>query len=68
MIYNYFIRQGVATLSKMSCDGSDIDIKPKKIGKYKTDAQAKSACQDHYMKACKIANAARREEPRIIFS
>ena len=63
MIYMYWIAQGLASLHKMNVDGNDVDQKPKKIGKFKTDAEAKEACLEHHAKACKMARAAGRVEP-----
>ena len=67
MIYIYWISQGLASLHKMNSNGSDVDQKPKKIGKFKTDKEAKEACIEHHAKACKMARAAGREEPEIKF-
>ena len=44
-MYIYCTARGIATLSKS-------DDKPLvKIGKYKTEAEAKAACEKHYAKA-----------------
>jgi len=67
MIYMYWISLGLASLHKMDANGTDKEEKPKKIGKFKTDEQAKQACIDHHAKACKMARAAGREEPQIKF-
>lgn len=67
MIYMYWISLGLASLHKMDANGTDKEEKPKKIGKFKTDAEAKQACIDHHDKACKMAKAAGREEPQIKF-
>lgn len=47
MQYFYRVAQGQATLNK-----SD-DMKIKNIGKFKSDAEAKEACENHFKKACK---------------
>ena len=67
MIYLYRIRLGLATLTKMEDSGTDIDQKPKKVGQYKTESAAKIACINHHEKACKMAQAAGRDEPKILF-
>lgn len=67
MIYCYWISIGLASLHKMHTDGNDADTVPKKIGKFKTDAEAKQACLAHYKKACKMAAAAGRDKPEILF-
>ena len=67
MIYCYWVSLGLATLHKMCTDGNDTDTAPKKIGKFKTNAEAKQACLAHYEKACKMAVAAGRLEPKILF-
>lgn len=67
MVYLYRIRLGLATLIKMEDSGTDIDQKPKKIGQYKTELEARNACANHYEKACKMATAAGRDKPKILF-
>lgn len=67
MIYMYWISLGLASLHKMDANGSDTDQKPKKIGKFKTDKEAKEACILHHQKATKMARAAGREEPKLMF-
>lgn len=67
MIYMYWISLGLASLHKVDPNGSDVDQKPKKIGKFKTDKEAKEACILHYQRACKMAKAAGREEPQLRF-
>ena len=67
MVYLYHIRLGLATLTKMEDSGTDIDQKPKKIGQYKTELEARNACTNHYEKACKMATAAGRDKPKILF-
>lgn len=66
MIYCYWVSRGIASLHKIK-DGNDVDESPKKIGRFKTDTEAKSACLKHYEKACKMAIAAGREEPTILW-
>jgi len=67
MIYCYYIAQKLASLHKMQTNGNDCDDKPKKIGRFASDAEAKKACQEHYEKACKMARAAGREEPKLMW-
>ena len=67
MIYCYWVSLGLASLHKMQTDGNDADAAPKKIGKFKNDTEAKQACLAHYEKACKIARAAGRAEPKIMW-
>ena len=67
MIYCYWVSLGLATLHKMQTNGNDTDQKPKKIGKFKTDKEAKQACLEHYEKACKMAKAANRDEPKLMW-
>ena len=67
MIYLYWVSLGLASLHKMRKDGTDVDSKPVKIGKFKTEALAKDACLKHYEKACKMALAAGREKPEMKF-
>ena len=67
MIYCYWISLGLASLHKIHTDGNDTDSAPKKIGKFKTDTEAKQACLAHYEKACKMALAAGRTKPKILF-
>jgi len=67
MIYLYWISLGLASLHKMGTDGNDVDQKPKKIGKFKTDVDAKKACIEHFEKACKMAVVAGREVPTMKF-
>ncbi len=67
MIYCYWVSLGLATLHKMQITGDDIDQKPKKIGRFKTDKEAKEACIEHYEKACKMAKVAGRAEPAIMW-
>jgi len=51
----------------MYSDGNDCDEKPKKIGRFKTEQEARQLCLEHYQKACKMALAANRQEPKILF-
>ena len=67
MIYCYRISMGLASLHKMHDDGNDVDQTPKKIGRFKTDKAAKDACILHHERACKMARAAGRAEPKIMF-
>lgn len=67
MIYCYYIANNLASLHKIKDDGDDYDEKPIKIGRFNTDAQAKDACLKHYEKACKMAKAANRNEPKIMW-
>lgn len=66
MIYCYWVSRGLASLHKMQ-DGGDADQAPKKIGKFETDKEAKDACLKHYEKARKMARAAGRKEPEIMW-
>ena len=51
MTYFYYISLGQATLNK----GDDLPLK--NIGKFKSDKDAKDACEKHFEKACKaLAN------------
>lgn len=68
MIYFYRIRQGNATLNKMDSEGNDIDKKPKVIGKFKTEEEAKKACTEHFNKAITLAQRTGRELPTIMFN
>lgn len=67
-IYIYMIVRGNATMVKMLSDGQDVNSKPKSIGKFKTDEQAKNACIVHHNKACKMARAKQLPEPKILFN
>ena len=67
MIYCYYISRGLASLHKMYKSGNDVDEKPKRIGKFKTDTEAKDACLRHYNKSVKIAENTGRSKPEIIF-
>lgn len=67
MIYLYWISNGLASLHKMETTGNDIDQKPKKIGKFKNDTEAKKACLDHFEKAATLAGRAGREVPTMKF-
>ena len=67
MIYCYWISLGLASLHKMHAGGDDVDQTPKKIGRFKTDTEAKNACILHHERACKMARAAGRPEPKIMF-
>lgn len=55
--YMYYIAQGKATLNK----GGDKPLV--KIGVFKTDREAKNACELHYAKACKAAESFGRDLP-----
>lgn len=68
MIYCYYIANRLASLHKILANGNDCDDKPVKIGRFDTDAQAKDACLKHYAKACSMARAAGREEPKIMWT
>ena len=67
MIYCYYIARGLAYLHKMTSNGNDVDQKPVKIGKFKNNDDARNACIVHYDKCCKMAYAAGREAPKIMF-
>lgn len=67
LIYCYYVANKLASLHKMFASGNDVDQAPKKIGKFASDALAKEACLEHYNKACKIAKAAGREEPSLMW-
>lgn len=67
MIYCYWVSLGLASLHKMKDDGDDIEDSPKKIGRFKTNKEAKDACILHHKRACKMALAAGRPEPKILF-
>ena len=67
MIYCYYVSRGLASLHKMHASGNDVDETPKKIGKFKTDSEAKAACLAHYSKACAMARSANRAEPAIMW-
>jgi len=51
LMYLYRIERGAASLSKVE-NGDDVGG-IKKIGQFKTDVEAKQACEKHYEKACK---------------
>lgn len=68
MIYFYRIRQGNATLNKMDSQGNDIDKKPKVIGKFKSEQEAKKACIDHFDKTVTLAKRLGREVPTMMFN
>lgn len=68
MIYFYRIRQGNATLNKMDSQGNDIDKKPKVIGKFKSEEEAKKACIDHFDKTVTLAKRLGREVPTMMFN
>jgi hypothetical protein len=57
MQYFYYVAQGKATLNK----GDDKPLKV--IGKFKTDAEAKQACEKHFDKACKMLSNLGKELP-----
>ena len=54
MIYCYYVSCGLASLHKMYASCNDVDEAPKKIGKFKTDLEAKAACLTHFNKACAL--------------
>lgn len=64
-IHHYMIVRCTATLSRTRTDGSDIDEPVKRIGTFKTDTQAREACEAHYLKACRAARALGRPDPVI---
>lgn len=68
MIYFYHIRVGNATLNKMDDLGNDIDKKPKLIGKFKNEVEAKKACLEHFNKAVTLAKRVGREVPTMMFN
>lgn len=68
MIYFYRIRLGNATLNKMDSEGNDVDQKPKSIGKFKTEEEAKKACLEHFNKAVTLAKRVGREVPTMMFN
>lgn len=68
MIYFYRIRLGNATLIKMDSEGNDVDKKPKAIGKFRTDEEAKKACLEHFDKAVTLAKRVGREVPTMVFN
>ena len=59
--YLYYIRLGKASLNK----GDDSPIKS--IGKFRTDAEAKQACEAHYEKACKALMNLNKPIPQKIY-
>lgn len=61
MIYFYHTAQGRAALNK----GDSAPIK--NLGKFRTEAEAKAACQAHYAKACRMADAAGRDRPTALY-
>lgn len=67
MIYFYRVELGKATLRKMYLDGQDCGQKPKNIGTFSSNEDAKRACIKHHEKACTMARAAGRVEPTIMF-
>jgi hypothetical protein len=60
-MYSYRIERGTAVLNR----GDDAPLK--KIGTFKTDAEAKAACQAHYAKACKALANLGKPVPAISF-
>lgn len=68
MIYFYHIRLANATLNKMDSQGNDINKKPKVIGKFKTEEEAKKACLEHFDKAVTLAKRVGREVPTMMFN
>lgn len=68
MIYLYWTGScGLASLHKMDDSGTDVDLKPKKIGKFKNELEAKKACLEHFDKAVKLAERIGRELPTMKF-
>jgi hypothetical protein len=61
MQYFYYVVRGEATLNK----GDDNPLK--KIGKFKTDAEAIEACNKHHEKACKALSNFGLDLPEKIF-
>lgn len=68
MIYCYYIANGLASLHKIKDDGDDYDQKPVKIGRFDDAQKAKDACLEHFDKACRMARAAGRKEPSILWT
>jgi hypothetical protein len=68
MIYFYHIRLGNATLNKMDSQGNDLDKKPKLIGKFKSEEEAKKACLEHFNKSVTLAQRVGREIPTMVFN
>jgi len=56
----------VAVLTKFK-NGEDVDTPIKKIGLFDTQAEAKAACLAHHAKAQKMAIAASRPVPTILW-
>lgn len=48
--------------------GNDIDKKPKLIGKFKNEVEAKKACLEHFNKAVTLAKRVGREVPTMMFN
>lgn len=61
-MYMYRIERGQATLNK----GDDFPIK--NIGKFRTDAEAKQACEAHYEKACKALTNLNKPIPAKVYA
>lgn len=62
--YCYRVNRGMATMVTI-VDGADGRFK--KIGQFKTDSDAMSACESHYKKACMLADNLNRERPTKVF-
>lgn len=58
----------IVTLQKTDSDGNDRNDKIKTIGRYANASIAKDACMKHYEKVCKMAHAANRESPILMFA
>tara|TARA_Y100000593_G_C4120718_1_gene242535 strand:- start:212 stop:400 length:189 start_codon:yes stop_codon:yes gene_type:complete len=61
MQYFYHTARGVAALNK----GDDKPLK--RLGKFKTEKDAREACERHHAKACRMARAANRSEPEAFY-
>lgn len=62
--YCYRVNRGLATMVAIR-DGADSRFK--KIGQFKTDSDAMSACESHYKKACMIADNFDRARPKKVY-
>jgi len=61
MEYTYHTARGIAVLNK----GDDYPLK--KIGTFKSEADAIKACKEHYKKACTALERLGKETPKLSF-
>lgn len=61
-MYTYHTAQGKAVL----CKGDNSPLKP--LGKYKTEQDARKACEAHYAKVCKALRNLNKPIPPVYYA